>query len=92
MKEHGFPADFLEPPYHCPDCRDTGYIGNSRCHCLTQASIDLLYQQANLKNVLSDENFDSFSLSFYDTLITDPDVSENARDNAKRIYDYCRSW
>ena len=23
---HGFPADYLEPVYRCPDCLDTGYI------------------------------------------------------------------
>ena len=23
----GFPEDYLEPVYDCPDCKDTGYIG-----------------------------------------------------------------
>ena len=26
LKEAGFPADYLQPHYDCPDCRDTGYI------------------------------------------------------------------
>ena len=29
----GFPKDYLEPIYDCPDCMDTGYIGNEKCHC-----------------------------------------------------------
>ena len=28
----GYPEDYFIPPYDCPDCRDTGYIGNERCH------------------------------------------------------------
>ena len=26
LKEHGYPADYLEPVYDCPDCQDTGYL------------------------------------------------------------------
>ena len=57
----GFPADYLEPIYECPDCKDTGYVGSQKCHCLQKAIIDLLYTQSNLKNILQEENFDTFS-------------------------------
>ena len=92
MKSHGFPENYLDPPFTCPDCRDTGYIGNSRCHCFIQASIDLLYRQANLTNILRSENFHSFSLSFYDTLLRDEDVGMNARENAEKILHYCKGF
>ena len=26
LTSHGFPSDYLEKHYHCPDCQDTGYI------------------------------------------------------------------
>ena len=26
----GFPEDYLDPVYFCPDCRDTGYVGNQK--------------------------------------------------------------
>ena len=29
----GLPADFLEPVFDCPDCRDTGYVDGKKCHC-----------------------------------------------------------
>ena len=32
LKNAGFPEDFLEMHYTCPDCKDTGYIGNEKCH------------------------------------------------------------
>mgnify|MGYP000772827334 FL=1 len=40
---HGFPEDYLELHYLCPDCKDTGYIGTNRCHCFKKAIVDLLY-------------------------------------------------
>ena len=42
LTSHGYPADYLEMYYHCPDCQDTGYIGQEKCHCFRQAVIDLL--------------------------------------------------
>lgn len=61
----GFPADYLEPPYDCPDCKDTGYINGSRCHCFRQAAINIVYSQSNISTILSKENFDSYDLGVY---------------------------
>ena len=59
MKSAGFPEDYLEPPYDCPDCKDTGYINGERCHCFKQAAINIVYKQSNINNILSKENFDA---------------------------------
>lgn len=55
----------LEVQYTCPDCKDTGYIGSHKCHCLHQAGIDLLYSQSHLQHILQKENFQTFSLDYY---------------------------
>ena len=65
LLENGYPTDFLDPIYDCPDCQDTGYIGQKRCHCLKQAAIDLVYTQSNLQGILEKENFDTFSYDYY---------------------------
>ena len=49
---HGFPEDYLELHYLCPDCKDTGYIGTNKCHCFKKAIVDLLYTQSNLQEIL----------------------------------------
>ena len=49
LKSAGFPDDYLEPVYDCPDCKDTGYVGNQKCHCFKKAIIGLLYDQSNIK-------------------------------------------
>ena len=71
LKNAGFPEDFLEMHYTCPDCKDTGYIGNEKCHCFRQAAINLLYTQSNLTSVLEYENFDHFCFHYYPETMSD---------------------
>lgn len=71
LKAHGFPADYMEPVYTCPDCKDTGFIGTEKCHCFVQASLNLLYSQSNLQEILEEENFNTFRLDYYSDSLTD---------------------
>jgi len=83
MTQAGFPADYMEPSYDCPDCQDTGYIGNAKCHCFKQAVIDMLYTQSNLKEILQSENFSHFTYEFYDNRMKDPATGRTALETAK---------
>lgn len=61
----GYPENYLEPVYDCPDCKDTGYIDGAKCHCLKQAVIDLLYAQSGIQDMLEKENFSTLSYDYY---------------------------
>lgn len=78
-EEYHIPADYLEPHYVCPDCRDTGYIENRRCHCLKEAITALLYDQSGIRAVVERENFDTLSMAYYNQPVT---VGQ------KSLYDY----
>ena len=65
----GFPADYLEPVYDCPDCRDTGYIG----------IIQLLYDQSNIKEFPTEASFGHFRLDFYPSSLYDKTTGRSAR-------------
>lgn len=82
----GFSKDYLEPVYECSDCKDTGYIGNQKCHCFQKAVIDLLYTQSNLKNILQKENFDTFSFSYYSDNHVDPKTGRSSLATMKNAY------
>lgn len=70
LVDYHFPADYLKPIYTCKDCKDTGYTPDGeKCHCFVQASIDLLYTQSNIKDVLEEENFNTYNLSLYSSKI-----------------------
>ena len=49
LKNASLPEDYLDVPYICPDCQDTGYIDNEKCHCFQQKIIDEMYQQSILR-------------------------------------------
>ncbi len=61
----GFPADYLEPVYDCPDCKDTGYKNGEKCRCFKQQMISLLYEQSNIHKLLETENFSRLSYEYY---------------------------
>lgn len=72
LVDNGFDIHFMDPIYICTDCKDTGFINNEKCHCFKQASIDLLYAQSNLQEILELENFNTFRLDYYSDQKTDP--------------------
>ena len=86
MVQAGFPADYLEPIYDCPDCKDTGYVNNQKCHCFRKAAIELLYTQSNVKNILADENFDTFSFRYYSENHVDPKTGRSSLETMKKAH------
>lgn len=70
LKEAGFPEDYLDPIYACPDCRDTGYINTpdglkEKCHCFRKQELTLLYEQSNIQDMVARENFSTLSYEYY---------------------------
>ena len=84
----GFPANYLDDEYMCPNCRDTGYKGTEICGCLMELYKDEL--RVSLSNLfkLGDETFDSFDLSYYDETLA-PDTGISARRSMEIIYETC---
>lgn len=72
LRQLGLPEDYLELQYTCETCKDTGYVGTEKCHCLKKAIVDLLYADSNLKGILQEENFSTFSTDFYSGNYIDP--------------------
>jgi len=67
LQENGYPEDYLEMHYTCPDCKDTGYIGGKKCHCFQNEEIRLLYSDSRLEAILANENFSTLSFDAYDS-------------------------
>ena len=92
LQEHGLTSDYLKPVYHCPDCKDTGYVNGRRCHCFEQAAINLVYTQSNLKEILERENFSTFSFDYYSADDINPATGrsslETARDAVAKCHDF----
>ena len=65
LTEAGFSSDYLDMGYTCQDCKDTGYIGNEKCHCFKQKIIEALYNKSNLKALSKTANFKIMTDKYY---------------------------
>ena len=88
----GYPQDYLELHYTCPDCKDTGYIDTNKCHCFQKAIVDLLYTQSNLQEILEVENFDNFCLDFYSCNHIDPLTGRSSKESVLTALRICREF
>ncbi len=83
LRSAGYPVNWLSPIYECPDCKDTGYIGTEKCHCLRQKLINALYAQSNIMEVLEKENFSTCRMDLFSDNVR-PDM-EKAFEDAKNF-------
>ncbi len=81
LVSNGLPADYLEPVYVCPVCRDTGKDGFEICACIKQLAIENMFSGSGLNG---GETFETFRHD----LISDPRESKAL----ERIYAYCLSY
>ncbi|MBQ4284267.1 MAG: ATP-binding protein [Lachnospira sp.] len=88
----GKPADYLDPIYTCPTCRDTGYFDHTRCECFKKKAVDLVYSDSNLKNITDSENFDTFSYEWYDNSTVDPTTNRTPYNNMQQVVSICKDF
>lgn len=65
LVKSGYPSDYLEPQYECPDCKDTGFIDGEKCHCFKKLISGILEGQSNLGLILENNNFSKLSTEYY---------------------------
>lgn len=90
--EHGFKADYLEPVYTCSDCKDSGYIGKTKCHCFRQAIVDKIFSQSTIKEVLKQENFSNFRYEYYSDSEVNPLTGLTPYQNILKVLTSCKSF
>ena len=65
LLSYGYPSDYTEVHYTCPDCHDTGYIDTKMCRCLREALIRENLKSSGIGNLIETQSFDNFDLSHY---------------------------
>lgn len=92
LSAFGFPADYMEMHYACPECQDTGYVDGRKCRCFKKEEIRLLYSQSNIEEVLLRENFDSFSYEYYDNRVVIPEIQMTVADYMRQVHTWCKEY
>ena len=66
LYEHGYPIDFLDKQYDCPQCKDTGFTeSGEECKCFKKALAEAYLQHSNLKTIYKNKTFKHFDTSYY---------------------------
>lgn len=91
LSAHGYPEDYLQIKYTCPDCKDTGYgEDGKRCHCFTELASKLSVEELNRSANMPDCDFEHFDIEYYPkTLDSDGVVPYN---EMKEVYRWCRIY
>jgi len=87
----GFAKDYLEIPFSCGICEDSGFVGGKICNCLQSEITAIALREANLSKLLSEQTFDNFKLSYY----SDEYVMEygcSPRENMTAILSECKNF
>lgn len=91
LKSSGFPEDYLDIRYECPNCNDEGYIDGKMCSCMKRVLRNEAFNKLNELSPLSLCTFDSFSLEYYSTM----QIRNNGPSPKKRMEDilkFCKNY
>ncbi len=59
------PNDYLDIKYTCYECKDTGYILDKKCTCLTKNLSHIYAEESELNTIIKKNNFENFDFSFF---------------------------
>ncbi len=67
LTDAGYPADYLNPIFSCPKCKDTGFLPETRtkCTCFVEAQTRLLFEQSGIYDLIAAQNFDTLSFEYF---------------------------
>lgn len=91
LAESGFDKNYLEIPPTCSKCEDSGFDGGKLCSCLQKEITAIALKEANLSELLSEQTFDNFKLSYYSDEYVD-EYGCSPRENMQAILNECRSF
>lgn len=65
LVERGYDPEYLTLHYHCNKCKDTGFIGNTKCVCYKQKLVKLYYKNSELETAIKINNFNNFDMNLF---------------------------
>lgn len=65
LRAAGFPADFTDLAYTCPECRDSGFVGVNMCRCMKIAVAEAKLLDSEIGVLAKKQSFDNFSFDYY---------------------------
>lgn len=89
--DNGYPADYLDPIYTCPKCKDKGNVDGQWCDCFKNILRSIAAENLNAASPLRLSNFDTFRLDFYSDKV-DPNIGATHRGIMRNNLNECVSY
>ena len=68
LKKAGYPEDYLETPYSCKDCKDSGINNGKLCKCHLDILKRISMESLSCSPILARSTFECFDLNNYSTI------------------------
>lgn len=91
LAEAGFQPGYLDVPYACAHCKDTGMRDGKLCGCYLSLLSEALYAESGMGKLLKKQTFDAFDISVYSD-VAPGDGKASPRQNMVSILHTCREF
>ena len=91
LREAGLPEDYLEPPFQCPRCQDTGFDGGKRCACMEALLKAEACRALPTLDGGGEYRFGNFSLDYYSEKAAAPG-QPSPRQRMTAVLERCREF
>lgn len=78
LKSNGYPENYIDEIYDCPDCGDTGYVLGKPCACLKAIYKTESVRELSCMLNIDDQCFENFDLNYYED-VYDPALKYSPR-------------
>ncbi len=91
LSENGYSEDYLEIPYTCSICSDTGFSNGYVCECRKELLKQLAKDELSAVSESENCSFDNFSIEYYPEPI-DAALGVSPQKRMKSIAEYCKCY
>ncbi len=89
--ENGYPSDYLDTPYTCKKCEDTGFVEGYICECRTQLLKEIAKDSLASVSQSASCTFENFNLDYY-PLPADETTGVSPRKRMAEVLEYCKNY
>lgn len=87
----GYPTDYLDIPYTCKKCKDSGILNGKLCECHLQLLQQLSVGELSCSPLLAKSTFDTFDVNLYSD-IKDRALGYSPRDYMRGCYEMLKAY
>lgn len=91
LTRNGFPYNYLDMPYSCDICKDTGFIDGKKCTCFNAIYKKHVYSDKTYMMSQPSASFDIFDKKLYSNDDFDNETELSSQKSAVKLFNYLKN-